>query len=237
MRKETRQRAAYLLRILFLLTFMVGISVAWFNQKPYSGGKMEFQKKMQITTVGGNVTNYIGSSADGSEAKIDFRELKDGFQIIWSKDSLREVEYPSGMGGFSAKNVYPGARIYIKTRIENNDPVPLMTAIYLSGLEYSEALNRTIYFTEIQPAAFRNCYANDAEHFTGSDGEAMCRLSSAQITKNFQVPAAIIDGGEVIPGVQEVYWYIEIDGNEADNSCMDTTLEIRQMQLITSSGK
>ncbi len=228
------EKASYLCRILLLLLCVVGLSYAWFHMKNYEGGAIEYEKDLMIASSGGHVTNYIGTVNGKDSTDITYTELKSDLKVTWSSDGKLKQEEVTENGGFLAENLYPGGRIYFKTVIENTKEIPIELSVYLTGVEYSAALNQAIHFVETQPGSYSKCYEDQAKE-TEQDGERICTLSSARITENIEIPAAKGIGEERVSGKTEVYWYIEISGEEAGNECENSWIMINQMQLLTSS--
>lgn len=231
-------KKSVLFRIGILILCMIGLSFSWFNLKNYEGGNIEYEKQLRIASSGGKVTNYIGTITGENGTNVSYTELKDGIKVVWQEYGNAIQEVIEGKGSFVADNLYPGARLYFKTVIENTQDTPIALSLYLTGIEYSAALNPAIRFVETQPSSYNHCYEDDA-HETVKNGERVCTLSAARVTDLIEIPSRTYDSGSDtwVNGTATIYWYIEISGEEAGNECANGWITLSQMQLLTGSDE
>lgn len=217
-KKDANRRIGFhIMQIIVCIFCAIALSYAWYSAVSYEGNGIEYEKNLKLASNKGSATNYVGVMlSDNNE--IVYEKIGDSyFEFDFLNKILRRNSNEEGLN-FKSMNLYPSSKIYFKTEISNDTEDSIYVSLFLNGFEYSRSLAPALNIVEVEPDSYRSILDDSGK----CDESAVCVLDGVRVSDNIE-----IEEGKM----ETVYWYIEILGNKADNSCMDAYLNIASMLL------
>ena len=218
-RDYIRRIAKSSLSILLCLGCVAGLSFSWFRKAEYIGGSMQYTKYLMIGNARAEVTTYLGEETSRGSGEYVYNT-------------------PVDSNGFEVTGLYPTARQYFKTHIENTsgDPTDVMSfGVYLLGIRAPRVLAKHIIVNVTSPYNVTERFPIE-ENAEGADPSEIRTLERVcfvdRVTLDPIDPADTNEFGE--PNAQnnsvDIYWSVEID-SAAGNECINTAITLSSIQL------
>ncbi len=192
-----------------ILILLLTTTFSWFVKSGYFSGSDFLYEKTFSTPSSLSFVNYVGTQDEFGS--VEYTQLSDDFDI----------------NDFNA--LEPGSSIVFKTEVLNPFEREVQFSITLGNVSMSDELvdYLTIYCTSPTENVI-----SASEHAVGDDDSDTSLISRVTLVEEAYVPAAVAsdDEEELINGVFEVYWFVNIS-TTAGNDIMEKTFNIEYIQV------
>ena len=235
---EIIRQLAFMLAIVMLAC---NIGFAWFRNRVYEGGAMEYKKVLHVGSNSAGMVTYIGvNNEEGGLEYVPLYLTENGEAVLSNPDNSYSFTYDYSKCAELA-SLLPGERQYFYTEITNlTEPQPgeevsdMYVSLFLEDVFNTPILDEYLYFAVTSPeVSMTNYYLSDTYStgvtYTGGaevgQDETFSRIATVPLARHMSIPS-----GQTV----RVYWYLYLDTG-AGNECIGSRIIFERLRLQFNS--